>query len=169
MQNLERRILSCNDAKPDRLDRAGMGGHLKRRKRKQDIHASELENVTVSSAFDWDRLPLHLETIYADLKQLPWILLEPGSSQGKVVHDPFGKTIHGTNSPLHIGQVYRIGEAGMELALRTSADVGANPARLLSRRGSSIRRKEVGEKQTLLPGTGRLNRHAPPSVAVPLY
>jgi hypothetical protein len=101
-------------AKPDRLDQAGMGGHLKRRKRKQDIRASELENVTVSSAFDWDRLPLHLETIYADLKQLPWILLEPGSSQGKVVHDPFGKTIHGTNSPLHIGQVYRIGEAGME-------------------------------------------------------
>jgi hypothetical protein len=68
----------------------------------------------VSSAFDWERLPLHLKTIYADLKRLPWVLLEPGSSQGNLVHDPFGKTIHGTDSQLHIGQIYRIGETGME-------------------------------------------------------
>jgi hypothetical protein len=55
----------------------------------------------------------HVQTVQQDLQQLPWVLLEPGCSSGNLVHDPFGKTIHGRDSPLSIGRVYRIGEAGL--------------------------------------------------------
>ena len=68
---------------------------------------------SVSSAFDWQRMEVHVETIRQELMVVPWILLEPGGFRGDVVHDPFGKTIHGTDKEHTVGKVYRIGEAGI--------------------------------------------------------
>lgn len=67
----------------------------------------------MSSAFDWENRELHVETIQEDLLSVPWVLLELGGSQGDLVHDPFGATVHGCDVELSVGGVYRIGETEM--------------------------------------------------------
>lgn len=67
--------------------------------------------------FDWDRLAEHVATIRADLAaEIAWTMTEPNASQDLwgIVHDPFGKTVHGRDSALRIGSIVEIGEATMD-------------------------------------------------------
>ena len=68
-------------------------------------------------ALDWDRLAQHVATVWADLAaDETWTMREPNQAQDLwgIVHDPFGKTLHGRDSALRIGSVVQIGEATME-------------------------------------------------------
>jgi hypothetical protein len=66
------------------------------------------------TAFDWDRYFLHLEAIHDYAKSVPWVLLDPGGSKGDLFHDPFGTTIHASDTKLGVGKVHHIGEVCMD-------------------------------------------------------
>jgi hypothetical protein len=66
-----------------------------------------------------------VQAIHDYAKSAPWVLLDPGGSQGDLFHDPFGKTIHASDTKLGVGNVHHIGEAGM--------DWHAEPVQILAR------------------------------------
>ena len=71
----------------------------------------KLNDVT---AFDWNRLAEHRREILELMIISPWILREPGSPFGDLIHDPFGKTIHASDTKLNVGKVYHIGVSTMD-------------------------------------------------------
>jgi hypothetical protein len=87
---------------------------MRKRRSRPEIGRPDCRSHT--PAFDWDRLPHHVATIWADLAAADtWTLREPHQPEcvWGIVHDPFGKTLHGCDSPHRIGAIVQIGEATM--------------------------------------------------------